>query len=85
MGELGKKAIHMETAMLVSTNFYICISIWIKKVPNSPDSPGSTTNLASPEYRDVSALTTSTLMVAMIDPYWSFLAFSKASSIDPTM
>jgi len=41
LGELGKKAIHMETAMLVSTNFYICISIWIKKVPNSPDSPNS--------------------------------------------
>lgn len=41
MGELGKKAIHMEMAMLVSTNYYICISMWIEKVPNSPDSPNS--------------------------------------------
>jgi hypothetical protein len=28
-------------AMLVSTNFYICISMWIKKAPYSPCSPYS--------------------------------------------
>jgi hypothetical protein len=54
--------------------------------PSSPLSPGSATNLASPEKMFCSAETTSTWIVAMrASGYWSFLAFSKASSIVPTM
>jgi len=54
-------------------------------MPSSPISPGSATNLASPEKIEASAETTSTWMVAMAAPYWIFLAFSKASSMVPTM
>jgi hypothetical protein len=56
------------------------------RMPSSPFSPGSATNFASPEKMDSSALTTSTWMVAMArSGYCSFLAFSKASSMVPTM
>ena len=37
--------------------------VWRGKMPSSPASPGSATNLASPEKIDSSALTTSTWMV----------------------
>ncbi|CPM39612.1 Uncharacterised protein [Bordetella pertussis] len=59
--------------------------VWPGRMPSSPASPGSTTNFASPVKIASSALTTSTCRVAISDPYWSFLAFSKASSIVPTM
>ena len=62
--------------------------VWRGRMPSSPISPGSATNLASPEKMLSSAETTSTWMVLghrAALAYWIFLAFSKASSIVPTM
>src|SRR3989442_12911851 len=42
-------------------------------MPSSPASPGSTTNCASPEKIDSSALTTSTWMVAAVIPWCPLL------------
>jgi hypothetical protein len=91
--------------------------VWRGRMPSSPFSPGSATNLASPLKMLSSALTTSTWMVAICQEEGSrtkqtgvwlgapaavhlygeegmsaplrrlliFLAFSKASSMVPTM
>ena len=64
--------------------------VWRGRMPSSPASPGSATNFASPEKMLSSAETTSTWMVCGVVamaacPYWIFFAFSKASSIVPTM
>ena len=53
-------------------------------MPISPIFAGANTIAASPEWISPSADTMSTLIVAMI-AYWKFLAFSTASSIEPTM